>query len=173
MSAHFPSESHPAISAIDATLNLTQFRVEKQIYRQSTFHSGKNCRNLFLAMKLPSNKKISRLFGGVCSGEETIGTEITLKAKTSRSTNLTFATPLTKPLENQLNRSISSRRRSLELKKRETVLYPCLSTYRLFVLSGIASHESASRRRAKQMEFGVALKAKVGRLKLLRLSAIN
>lgn len=149
MSAHFPSASHPAISTIDATLNLTQFRVEKQIYRQSTFHSGKNCRNLFLAMvvKLPSNKKISRLFGGVCSGEEAIGTEITLKAKTSRSRNLTFATPLTKPLKNQLNRSISSRRLSFELKKRETVLYPCLSTYRLFVLSRIASHENERRRR--------------------------
>lgn len=85
------------------------------------------------SVKLPSNKKISRLFGGVCSGEETIGTEITLKAKTSRSRNLTFATPLTKPLKNQLNRSISSRRLSFELKKRETVLYPCLSTYRLFL----------------------------------------
>lgn len=128
----------------------TQFRVEKQIYRQSTFHSGKIAEFRFLPWlwKLPSNKKISRLFGSVCSGESTLGTGITLKAKTSRSRNLTFATPFTKPLKNQLNRSISSRRRlSFELKKRETVLYPCLSTYRLSVMPRIASHENERRRR--------------------------
>lgn len=43
--SQFPLHS-PDPQTIDATLNLTQFRVEKQIYRQSTFHV-KVCRIIF------------------------------------------------------------------------------------------------------------------------------
>lgn len=114
---HFKFNS---ISRGKTNLSSVNISVRKKLPKFVSCHAGGNS---------PRTRKISRLFGGVCSGE---ATEITLKAKTSRSRNLTFATPLTKPLKNQLNRSISSRRLSFELKKRETVLYPCLSTYRLF-----------------------------------------
>lgn len=58
--SQFPLHS-PDPQTIDATLNLTQFRVEKQIYRQSTFHV-KVCRIIFPLNLRKINPRGKRLF---------------------------------------------------------------------------------------------------------------